>query len=121
MTIPMLQVEPGFWTPVPSLAIQAGEVPNNLPNGFIHAAPSLAIQAGLSATQLPQGFISTVPSLAIKSGDRNSMLPPGFLLDNSTGNSERTDAIVPGYVLRKGLRVMTLVDSKVMAFRNLVD
>lgn len=99
MTVPLLQVEPGYVQTWPASIVKTGAVVNTLPNGFVCAnTPAVTLAAKRSAS-----------------------MSVGFFIDNSTIKPANTDMVVPGYALRKGLRVMTLVDNKVMAFRNIID
>lgn len=99
MVVPLLQVEPGYVQTWPVSITKTGAVVNTLPGGLV---------------------CINEPSTTL-AGKRSTSMSVGFFIDNSTTKPVNVDMVVPGYALRKGLRVMTLVDSKVMAFRNIID
>lgn len=89
--------------------------------GLVTTTPAEVFLAGAPVSRLRIGHLFTTPAEVFLAGRRSASMPGGIVLDNLTISNAGAQLSVPGYALRKGLRVMTLVNDKVMAFRNVID
>lgn len=67
------------------------------------------------------GDLVQIDATWVASGSRGAAQSVGLLVSNTDTINNGSEISLPGFALRKGLRVMTLVNDKVMAFRNVID
>ena len=72
------------------------------------------IYAGIG---LFMGASAETPTLGLRDESQRD----GLFVSNTDTSVAREGSTIPGYALTKGMRVLTLVDNKVMAFRNIVE
>lgn len=90
------------------------------PGSFFNVGTNTPLLSNVLITSMG-GMKISPPELSIFNGQRSTAQSIGLLISNTDYINSNNDIILPGFALRKGLRVMTLVNDKVMAVRNIVD